>query len=88
MLPSPTNVTGDIYKISCELLEGTWRRDPIRLIGIRLGSLQDEAVKQVSLFEQEQDIHAEELQEVIDQINEKYGNLKVMPASMKKISKE
>lgn len=88
MLPSPTNVTGDIYKISCELLEGTWRKDPIRLIGIRLGSLQDEAVKQVSLFEQEQDIHAEELQEVIDQINEKYGNLKVMPASMKKISKE
>lgn len=83
-LEHATNITEEIYKIACELLKTTWRGDPIRLIGIRLASLQDFRIDQVSFFDLDKDNHKEDLQEVLDNINEKYGNLKVMPASMKK----
>ena len=82
-LEHATNITEEIYKVSCELLKSTWRGDPIRLIGIRLGNLQDSTIYQVNFFETEKDGFKEELQEVLDNINEKYGNLKIMPASMK-----
>ncbi len=83
-LEHPTNVTEEIYQISCELLENTWRGDAIRLIGIRLGDLKNSTVNQISLFDTEKDEYKENLQEVIDEINERYGNLKIMPASMKR----
>ena len=83
-LDNPTNITEEIYKTACLLLENTWKGDPIRLIGIRLASLEDTTVNQISFFDTDKDIHKEELQGVLDSINEKYGNLKVMPASMKK----
>lgn len=81
---NPTNATEEIYKVACEILENTWRRDPIRLIGIRLSSFTSCNQRQVSLFEKESEIHIDKLQTVVDDINDKYGKLKIMPASMKK----
>lgn len=82
-LDHATNITEEIYKTACELLKNTWRFDPIRLIGIRLADLQDSTIYQVNFFESEKDEFKEELQEVLDNINDKYGDLKIMPASMK-----
>lgn len=83
-LMNPTNVTEEIYKIACSLLKNTWRGEPIRLIGIRLSDFTKDSLKQVSLFEKSSEVNIDRLQNVIDDINDKYGNLKVMPASMKK----
>lgn len=82
-LINPTNATEEIYKNACELLKLAWRGEPIRLIGIRLSDFTTESSKQISLFEKESEVNVDKLQNVIDNINEKYGNLKVMPASMK-----
>ena len=73
-----------MYKISCELLKNTWKGEPIRLIGIRLADFTSDNQKQVSLFESESERNVDKLQSVIDNINDKYGNMKVIPASMKK----
>ncbi len=83
-LVNPTNATEEIYKISCELLENVWKKEPIRLIGIRLSDFTDCYHKQVSFFETESEARVDQLQNAIDSINDKYGKLKVMPASMKK----
>jgi len=81
-LVNPTNATEEIYKISCSLLEKTWRGDPIRLIGIRLSNFTTDSRKQVSLFEKESEVNIDKLQSTLDTINDKYGNMKIMPASM------
>ena len=83
-LVNPTNATEEVYKISCKLLKNTWKGEPIRLIGIRLSDFTSDNQKQVSLFESESERNVDKLQSVIDNINDKYGNMKVMPASMKK----
>ena len=83
-LVNPTNATEEVYKISCKLLKNTWKGEPIRLIGIRLSDFTSDNQKQVSLFESESERNVDKLQSVIDDINDKYGNMKVMPASMKK----
>jgi len=83
-LVNPTNATEEIYKVACELLTNTWRGEPIRLIGLRLANFTDNNQKQVSLFEKESEVNLDKLQKTLDAINDKYGNLKVMPASMKK----
>lgn len=83
-LINPTNATEEIYKIACEILENTWRREPIRLIGIRLSNFTTNNQKQISLFEKECEINLDQLQNTVDSINDKYGSLKIMPASMKK----
>lgn len=82
-LVNPTNATEEVYKISCELLKNIWKGEPIRLIGIRLSDFTTNNQKQVSLFESESERNVDKLQSVIDGINDKYGNMKVMPASMK-----
>ena len=73
-----------MYKISCELLKNIWKGEPIRLIGIRLADFTSDNQKQVSLFESESEKTVDKLQTVIDNINDKYGKIKIMPASMKK----
>lgn len=83
-LVNPTNATEDVYKIACVLLKSIWKRDPIRLIGIRLSDFTKDNQKQVSLFEKESEVNVDKLQRVMDSINDKYGDLKIMPASMKK----
>ena len=51
-LVNPTNVTKEIYKYACGVLEKGWKRDPIRLIGIRLDNLTTSNDKQISLFDE------------------------------------
>ncbi len=82
-LMNPTNVTEEIYKIALSILKNGWRGEPLRLIGIRLGDFTKENHKQISFFDQEKDVHQEEIQEVLDQITEKYGDGVIIPASLK-----
>lgn len=82
-LKNPTNLTSEIYKTSCDLLDEMWNNIPVRLIGIRLDQLSDYATHQVSLFE---DLSSRdknnELEHVVDEIKEKYGIKSINKASL------
>ena len=82
-LMNPTNVTEEIYKTSLQVLKNGWRGEPLRLIGIRLADFTTDNSKQVSLFDQEKDIHVDKIQEVIDHITDKVGEGVIIPASLK-----
>lgn len=82
-LMNPTNVTEEIYKTSLQVLKNGWRGEPLRLIGIRLADFTTDNSKQVSLFDQEKDIHVDKIQEVIDHITDKFGEGVIIPASLK-----
>ena len=84
-LDNATNNTNEIYKKVMELLEISFRNEPIRLIGVRISELTDDVKYQVSLFDNNIESKEEDnIQKVVDDINNKYGNNCLMPASMKK----
>lgn len=80
---NPTNVTSEIYNYALEILSKGWRGETLRLIGIRLSDFTGDNSKQISLFEQEKDLHNDKIQEVMDNISEKYGDGIIIPASLK-----
>lgn len=89
-LPSPSNNTKDIYKLAIEIFEKSYKKDPIRLIGVRLTDFSDKKEKQLSLFdeeEQSEESESDNIQKTIDIINEKFGKSIVGPASLKLMSK-
>ncbi len=87
-LATPVCTSKEIYEIACNLLDRSWKEDAIRNLGIRLGDFTVIKQHQVSLFEDEQEEKQDRVQEVIDQIKDKYGNESIMPASMKEKVKD
>lgn len=75
--------TEDIYKNAVELLNTSWRGDPVRLIGIRIGGFTSKRSNQLNLFDEVNDDSNDNIQKVLDDINEKYGISSIMPASIK-----
>ncbi len=84
-LINPTNSTEDIFKQAIRVLDNGYRGEPIRLIGLRLNDFVKENVKQISLFEEEKDTNTDKVQEVIDNIKDKFGDNIIIPASLKEI---
>ncbi len=78
-LDVPTNNTMEIYNKTLELLRDVDKSEPFRNLGIRLDGLKDNKDSKMSLFDKD-DHNDDNLQEVMDQINEKYHNNLVMPA--------
>lgn len=83
-LVNPTNVTSEIYNYALEILSKGWRGEPLRLIGIRLSDFTTDNSKQISLFDNSKDISNDKIQEVMDDISDKYGSGIIIPASLKK----
>lgn len=83
-----TNQTIDIYNEAVSILESTWKRDPIRLIGIRISGFSEKKEEQISLFNmnKEEMEKNEDFQNIIDSINDKFGKNSIVPASIKKIN--
>ena len=84
-LKNPTNSTKEIYKLVLEIFDKSYKKDPIRLIGVRLADLKEKKEKQMNLFEEEtnEEEKEEEIQKTIDDINQKFGKSIVSPASLK-----
>lgn len=82
-LNNATNITDEIYETACKLFIEMWDNNPVRLIGIRLDQLRDNATHQVSLFE-DVEIRGklEELDGVVDNIKSKYGSKAITKASL------
>lgn len=73
-LETPTDSTEEIYNISKKILREMYDNEKIRLIGLRLDSLTDKKIKQVSIFDEE-NIDENKVDEVIDKLNKKYKNI-------------
>lgn len=69
------NSTMAVKKIVNSLFDEIWRGDAIRLLGVSLTQLVEDQIKQISLFElnDESIIKQEKLDNTIDYINNKYG---------------
>ena len=88
-LPLPSNNTKDIYMLAIKIFDENYKKDPIRLIGIRLSSFTNKKEEQISLFSEEQStetVENDEFQRTIDKINNKFGKSIVSPASLKFIN--
>ncbi|NMM62676.1 DNA polymerase IV [Clostridium sp. P21] len=72
-----TDCTDEIVEYSFELFDTLWKGEPIRLIGVTLGDLCKEGIKQLSLFDDENYEKSLEknrsLDKALDNIKNKFG---------------
>ena len=88
-LSRETNNTKDIYLKVIDIFERSYKKEPIRLIGVRLSDLTSSRKVQISLFEEESVKDEEDtFQETLDNINKKFGKDLITPASLKTITKK
>lgn len=78
-LSNATNNTIEVYQEVMNLLDNLNITIPIRNIGMRLGDLQKDKKEQMSLFNKK-DSHDDKIMKIIDDINLKYKETKIMPA--------
>lgn len=89
-LKVPSNNTKDIYELAIKIFDENYKKDAIRLIGIRLSDFCETKETQLSLFDEEKTkptTKEDDIQKTIDNINDKFGKGVVAPASLKIISK-
>ena len=87
-LNNSTDDTRAIYKKVVEIFDKNFKGVALRLIGVRLSELTDHKNKQISLFEMvEEKEENSSIQKTIDDLNKKFGNDLIIPASLKIIGK-
>lgn len=74
----PTDSTEEIFKLVKAIFKEMWRREPIRLLGVRVTKLSDNSIYQKSLFDDEKIDKQRSLDSTIDKIREKYGDSSIM----------
>ncbi len=87
-LSNSTDDTREIYKKVVEIFDKNFKGISLRLIGVRLSELTEHKNKQISIFEiEEEKEDNSEIQKTIDDLNKKFGNDLIIPASLKIIGK-
>lgn len=81
-MEDPTNITNQVYKWACRLLEQHWDGMPIRRVGISLTQLTPDNEYQMSLFDMGRE-KSMALEKVTDALKNKYGNSVVIRAVSK-----
>lgn len=81
-LKNPVHTTEDIYQVACRLFDRSFRGEPLRLMGIRLSDFTKERSLQVSFFEEDKKKDNDKMQKTIDTLNDKFGGVQIMPASL------
>lgn len=85
---TPTFLTMDIYKTGSVLLEANWdRRKPVRLLGIGLGSIDEDMPEQISIFDVNDELpdeskREEKLERAMDEIRSRFGSDKLKRAKL------
>lgn len=79
MLDMPTNDGKVIYQACKALFDRHWSRTPVRSIGIALEKVESDTHRQLSLFDEVED--RQELNQVFDQLKNRYGSNIIMYAS-------
>ena len=78
-----TNITNEIYNIAKNILNEMYNEEKVRLIGVRLDKLVDNINYQVSLFEKDERNIDSKVDNIIDDLKQKYGNKIITKASLK-----
>ena len=84
-LDKPTNITKEIYEAAKHLLEELHKNRGVRLIGLRVDKLINEAEVQISLFDANNNEKQESLDRVMDNLKKKYGYEKITRAGEMKV---
>ncbi len=87
-LVNETNSTMELYKNALDILDITIGDNLVRNIGVRVSDLVKTKNSQISLFDNTNPLDEDKIQEVVDDINQKYNDLKIMPAVFYKKDKE
>lgn len=78
-----TNSTEQISKYISNLLDQSWKNEPLRNIGVRFSNLTNKKQKQISIFTNEsQEEKSDTVQETMDKINDKYGSSVIRQANL------
>lgn len=72
-LKSSTSSTKEILETAKEVFEEMYKKEPIRLVGVRVDNLESKDEVQISLFSQKDDEKQEKLDSVLDNLKNKYG---------------
>ncbi|MDF2922815.1 MAG: dinB1 [Paenibacillaceae bacterium] len=84
-LDGPTEDADMVHHTACKLFDRHWRAgQPVRLLGITLQNLEDKstAAVQLDLFDFEKRPKKEELNRVLDQLRDKFGEDAILTAGM------
>ena len=82
------NDTKEIYKKVVEIFEKNFKKEPLRLIGVRLADLSEKKNEQISIFEiEDKKEDNSTIQKTIDELNKKFGQDLVISASLKAVAK-
>jgi len=74
-IDEPTDITSEIYRISCELFDHLWdKKTPLRLLGIALTDIVRDEYSQGCLFCDENKEKERKLDKAIDSIRGKFGS--------------
>ena len=68
-----TSSTKEILETAKEIFNEMYKNEPIRLVGVRVDNLENKEEIQMSFFTQENDIKQEKLDNVLDNLKNKYG---------------
>lgn len=81
-LPTPTDVTEEIYQAACRLLDMHWdKATAIRQIGVHTSKVETDAACQYNLFDMYQFDWPENLNHMVDEIRERFGEQALIRAS-------
>jgi DNA polymerase-4 len=73
-LDNPTNITGELHQVACQLFDELWDGQPIRHLGIQTGKLhQEQEGRQLELFDKFDYERQEKLDAAVDKIRSRYG---------------
>lgn len=81
-MEDPSNITNQVYRWACRLLETYWDGLPIRRVGISLSQFSPDTEYQISLFDTGRE-RSMALERVTDALKNKYGNSIVIRAVSK-----
>ncbi|MFI3307616.1 MAG: DNA polymerase IV [Mycoplasmatota bacterium] len=81
-LKNATNQTNEIYKTTKIILNEMIIDEPIRLIGVRLDDLKENINYQISLFDEKIETKESDLDKVVDNLKDKFGNKIIKKASL------
>ena len=84
VLPVPSDITFEIYRMACQLFDELWDGSPIRLLGVHAGKLGESAARQISIFDKTDYEKLERLDAALDAIRLRHGNDSIMRASFLK----
>ena len=81
-LDDPTDITDNIYDVSCRLFDSLWKGQPMRLIGISCSKAVEKGAVQMDLFNTKRNEKLEKLNSALDSVRERYGRESVKRASL------